>query len=145
MKEIKRIETKKGERFYSYSRLQFRWFPIKANKVEELKEAKACIIYDADEETVLFDGSIKEEIHIEEVKPVVNNVIELNSLRSQKQNKSIKLCVCGSILKTDNEKGTGICMHCVNDVIARFYRGEIDKSSPLYDILASIFNKRNIK
>ena len=83
---------------------------------------------------------------MKEVKQIkTNNVIDLNSLRKQKQDKHIKLCVCGSILKTNEEKEMGICMHCVNDVIVRFYRGEIDKTNPLYDMLASVLNKEDLK
>lgn len=69
-----------------------------------------------------------------------DNIIDLNTIRQYKEDKTIRFCTCGSILKTKEEKDIEICFNCLEYVLECFHNGEIEKDNPLYDILTKTVN-----
>lgn len=72
-----------------------------------------------------------------------SKVIDFNSIKKNKDDKRIKFCMCGAILKTEEEKNIEICYGCIDYALECYVNGEIDKDNPLYDLIKEV--KENTK
>ena len=148
--KIKQIETQQGLRYYVYSLLQFRYFPIKVSEFNELVRLNACYVVDKSENFII--SHVKEDYQNAEQTQEVQepaNIINFADFKNKKckisnkseEKKEVKMCVCGHILKGHLESNIGICYNCMDMVIDKFKNGELPEDSLLYKHFDAIFNK----
>lgn len=91
------------------------------------------------------NGNAKEQIEKPE-KPINGSNKDTNIVNYKKHNinlkninkkyKGVRLCVCGAILKTQEENECGICNSCINYVMEMYFNGSLKNKYPeLYNMM----------